>query len=65
MYKRRQRKGYRCRHCGQPAEYRRKDGSHAGDKDHDLCWSCFRKATARAEGYAKRLLRNNPIGDKP
>lgn len=59
----RRRRRYRCKRCGKPATYVRRDGTEAADKDHDLCRTCFKAAREKAEGRAKRLLLDNPIDD--
>jgi len=57
----RRRRRYRCRNCGKPATYVRKDGSEAADKDHNLCAACFAKAQRAGTAMGKRLLRESPI----
>jgi hypothetical protein len=60
IYRINSRRRYRCVWCGQPAIYRRKNGSVTGDKQHDLCSDCFAKASARGERKAKKLLKGKP-----
>lgn len=64
IYKRSKR-GFRCRRCGAKAEYQRRDGTRAGDAQHDLCWTCFKAASKSAEGMGKRYLKEHPIEQQP
>jgi len=59
----RRRRRYRCRNCGKPATYVRKDGSEAADRAHDLCQVCFNAARRKGERAAKKLLADSPIDD--
>lgn len=57
----RRRRRYRCKSCGKPATYVRRNGSTAADKAHDLCDVCFAAATRKGVGKGKQLLANNPL----